>query len=64
MKKTIRVYDWFDGSNHKITIERFDGHYKIMVDGAFWSTAEMFSEVYDEVNDIVNLYQWKYIPII
>lgn len=62
---TVTVYDWFDGSAHKIKTYRMDeGGYRIEVDGAFWCTSEMFSQVYDEVNDIIALYRWKLIPAI
>lgn len=61
---TVKVYDWFDGTAHKIKTFREDEHYRIEVDGAFWSTAEMFSEVYEEINDIIKLYNWKLIPTI
>lgn len=59
---TVKVYDWFDGSTHKITAIREDGHFKVTVDGAFWCTAEMFSEVYEEITDIIRLYNWKIVP--
>lgn len=63
MSKTINVYDWADGSNHKIKIERFDGHYIIRVDGAFWCTSEMFPDVYSEITEIMKLYDWKVAPM-
>lgn len=61
---TVKVYDWFDGTAHKITAIRQEGHYTIEVDGAFWCAAEMFSEVYSEINDIIKLYDWNLIPAI
>lgn len=61
---TVKAFDWFDNSDHKIKTYREDGHYRIEVDGAFWCTAEMFSEVYAEVEDILKLYNWKLIPMI
>ena len=59
---TVKVYEWFDGTAHKIVVLKNDGGYLIEVDGAFWCTAEMFSQVYDEINDIIKLYDWKLIP--
>jgi len=65
---TVTVFDWDDNSKHKIITKRLeiegDYRYVIEVDGAFWCTAEMFSEVYSEINDIIKLYNWKLIPTI
>lgn len=64
----VKLFDWFDNSSHNIVVKALDGegdyHYTIYVDNSFWCTAEMCSEVYEEICDIIKLYDWKLIPLI
>lgn len=64
-KTTVKAFDWFDGTTHKITLSREnDRNYKIELDGAIWSRYNTFGEAYDEINEIMKLYDWKLVPAI
>ena len=60
----VKLYDWDDNSAHTITTSWENDRYLIQVDGAFWSTAELFSEVYSEIKYIMKLYDWKVLPLL
>ena len=50
---TIRTYKKDDGAP-----------YEIRIDNDFWATCENGVEVHEEINDIIEMYKYRYFPAI
>ena len=60
MYKTAKeiVYEPFTGESHVLEAFRFEGHYIVMVDGAFYASCENMREVDEEFEDMIRWFGW------
>ena len=55
---TQRFYEKHTGDPHEVTVKFRCRRYEIHVDGLFYSIHDKKADVYDEIVDIIKIYNW------